>query len=102
MPLKKRYLKSKPICKVTFEVPKQAAEDATSIHLVGEFNEWDTNLTPLVRRKSGTFNVTVDLESGRDYQYRYLVDGVRWQNDSSADRYQGTHIVGVENSVVEV
>jgi hypothetical protein len=55
-----------------------------------------------VRRKSGSFNVTVDLESGRDYQYRYLIDGARWKNDSHADRYQGTHIVGVENSVVQV
>lgn len=102
MPLKKRYLKSKPICKVTFEVPKQAARDAESIHLVGDFNGWNEAHTPLERRKSGSYNVTVDLESGRDYQFRYLVDGASWQNDWAADRYVPTDLLGVENSVVEV
>ena len=102
MSLKKRYLKSKPICKVTFEVPKQAASDADSVHLVGDFNGWDTASTPLERRKSGSFNVTVDLESGRDYQFRYLIDGAGWENDWAADRYVPTHLLGVEISVVEV
>ena len=102
MPLKKRYLKSKPICKVTFEVPKQAARNAESIHLVGEFNGWSKAHTPLERRKSGSYNVTVDLEAGRAYQFRYLVDGASWQNDWAADRYVPTNLLGVENSVVEV
>ena len=69
---------------------------------MGDFNGWDTARTPLQRRKSGSFNVTVDLETGRDYQYRYLIDGESWDNDWAADRYTGSHIPGVENSVVAV
>ena len=102
MSLKKRYLTSKPICKVTFEVPKKIAEGAHSIHLVGEFNGWDESGTPMIRRKAGNFNITVDLETGRGYEYRYLIDGASWRNDSQADGYVSSHIPGVENSLVVV
>jgi 1,4-alpha-glucan branching enzyme len=102
MSLKKRYLKSKPICKVTFEVPKNAVDHAESVHLAGEFNEWSTESTPLTRRKTGHFNVTLDLETGREYQFRYLIDGHAWENEHEADRYVPSGFPGADNSVVVV
>ena len=39
MAIKKQYLKSKPVCKVTFSVP---AKEATKVAVVGDFNEWNT------------------------------------------------------------
>ena len=36
MAIKKQYLKSKPVCKVTFSVP---AKEADSVAVVGTFNE---------------------------------------------------------------
>ena len=36
MAIKKQYLKSKPVCKVTFSVP---AKEATKVAVVGDFNE---------------------------------------------------------------
>ena len=38
MAIKKQYLKSKPVCKVTFSVP---AEEAKKVAVVGTFNEWN-------------------------------------------------------------
>jgi len=102
MSLTKRYLKSKPMCKVTFKVPKMVAEGAQSVHLVGEFNDWDENHTAMNRRKSGDFDITIDLETGRAYEFRYLVDGEVWQNEPNADGYVATHIPEVQNSVVAV
>jgi 1,4-alpha-glucan branching enzyme len=100
MSLKKKYLKSKPICKVTFELPKQITGEAEVVHLAGEFNDWSTSLTPLAKKKAGHFNVTLDLETGRDYEFRYLIDGYTWENDEEADCYVPSGFPGVENSVV--
>jgi len=102
MSLKKRYLKSKPVCKVTFEMPAEATIGAQQIYLAGEFNDWNTEATRLTKKKNGLFSVTLDLSPGTEYQYRYLLDQQDWQNDWDADKYVGTSIPGVENSVVIV
>lgn len=84
----KVYLKTRPACRVTFRLPKEAAFDADHVNLVGEFNGWDGKATPMQKLKSGDFSVTIELESGRDYRFRYLVEGARWENDWRADRYE--------------
>lgn len=102
MAVKKQYLKNKPVCKVTFELPCEAAEFAGSVHIVGEFNGWDRHATPMKRTKNGNFTVTVKLETGREYQYRYLIDGYRWENDWHADAYIPSPVPYCDNSVVIV
>lgn len=102
MGLQKKYLKSKPVCKVTFTVSKEAAGSAQKVHLVGDFNNWKKKSLPLKKLKSGAFKITVDLPCGRDYQYRYLVDNTTWQNDWEADKYVPSPYYGAENSVVSV
>lgn len=101
MSLRKRYLKSKPVCKVTFELPREAASEAESVGLAGDFNGWNPHEAPLARKKTGDYQITLDLETGREYEFRYVIDG-RWENDWQADRYSPTFIPGVENSVVAV
>lgn len=102
MGLKKKYLKSKPICKVTFVVSKEAAGTAEQIHLVGDFNNWEKGIHPLKKLKNGEFKVTVDLPCGEEYQYRYLLDDAVWQNDWEADKYVSSPYHGADNSVVVV
>ena len=36
--IQKRYLKSKPVCKVTFSLPREAVKSVKSVSIVGEFN----------------------------------------------------------------
>ncbi|MHC4943734.1 MAG: isoamylase early set domain-containing protein [Planctomycetota bacterium] len=96
----KKYLKSKPICKVTFKLPHNAANAAETAHLVGEFNNWDTRCTPMKKLKDGAFTVTVDLEKNKEYQFRYLLDQAKWENDWEADKYVPTPYGDGENSVV--
>lgn len=100
--MKKRMLKTKPVCKVTFELPGAAAGAAASVHLVGDFNGWDTARTPMKRRKDGSFTVTLDLERDREYQYKYLIDASHWENDWAADRYTPSPLGDGDNSVVVV
>lgn len=102
MSLKKQYLKSKPICKVTFRLPQSTVKGAKKVHLVGEFNNWDHKSTPLKKLPDGSFSIALSLETGRIYQYRYLLDGKTWENDWEADGYVHTEIPGVENSIVKL
>jgi hypothetical protein len=39
------------------------------------------------KMKNGSFTITLDLEPGREYQFRYLIDDVVWENDWNADKY---------------
>ena len=51
------------------------------------------------KQKDGIFKAVVELEAGKEFQFRYLVDGQLWINDNAADKYIPTPF-GVENSVV--
>ena len=102
MALKKQFLKTKPVCKVTFRLPAALAQGATRVHLLGDFNAWDPETLPMKRLKGGDFSLTVDLETGRDYQFRYLLDRGAWENDDAADRYEYNVFAAAENSVVSV
>jgi 1,4-alpha-glucan branching enzyme len=102
MSLKKRFLKTKPVCKVTFKLSKEEAGQAETVHVVGDFNQWETTAMPMRKLRSGGFSVTLDLAVGREYQFRYLINGSDWVNDGAADKYVPTAYPGVDNSVVVV
>lgn len=81
---------------VTFVVP--ASLWADTICVVGDFNRWEEQATPLRLTENGWI-ATLELEAGRSYQYRYLVNGVEWHNDWNADGYVPNRFGG-DNSVV--
>jgi 1,4-alpha-glucan branching enzyme len=100
MSLTKQFLKSKPVCKVTFSLPADALEGAQSVAVLGEFNGWNAEAAPLKKGKDGTFKTTVELEAGKEYQFRYLIDGSRWENDGEADKFVASPVSYEENSVL--
>ena len=102
MSLKKQYLKTRPVCKVTFRLPKELANGAETACLVGDFNNWDQAAEPMKRLKDGSFTVTINLPRHKEYQFRYFLDGQTWQNDNAADRYIPSGAGNDENSVVEI
>jgi 1,4-alpha-glucan branching enzyme len=101
--LKKQYIKSKNVTRITFELAKSElpAESAAveDVHLVGEFNDWEATATPMKRNKKGIYRATLELEPERPYQFRYLVNGERWCNDRAADTY-APNPYGSDNCVV--
>lgn len=102
MSLKKQTLKTRPICKVSFRVPKEAAKDAKNISIVGDFNEWNETATPMKALKSGDFTAVVELDTSKpEYQFRYLYDGEIWENDWEADAYINNG-KGADNSVIQL
>ena len=75
MAFKKQYLKSKPVCKVTFKISKEEAKAAGSVSIVGDFNNWDKKALVMKKLKNGSFSAAMDLPVEKDYQFRYLLDG---------------------------
>jgi 1,4-alpha-glucan branching enzyme len=102
MSVKKKYLKSKPVCKVTFRLPKQLVGRANKVSLVGDFNDWDKEAMPMKGLKNGDFTTTVDLDPGQEYQFRYLIDESVWKNDAGADRYTPNPFGDGDNCVLEL
>ena len=85
MSIKKQYLKSKPVCKVSFKVSAEEANGAKKIQVLGDFNNWDEKAPAMKSLKSGDFTQTINLDAGKEYQFRYLMDGKNWANDAAAD-----------------
>lgn len=82
--------------KVTFLLPTHT--HANHVHVVGDFNDWQGS-TPMKHQKDGSWRANVDLAPGRDYQFRYLVDGNHWVNDEAADAYVPNPF-GADNSLL--
>ena len=99
MSFKKQFLKSKPVCKVSFRLDAAEASGATKVQLLGDFNNWDKSAEPMTALKSNDFTATFELEAGKEFQFRYLIDGTEWKNDSQADSFVANSF-GEENSVV--
>jgi 1,4-alpha-glucan branching enzyme len=102
MGIQKQYLKNKTLCRVTFKIGEGMGNTAQKAHLVGEFNNWSTSATPMTRLKNGAFKATLDLEKGREYQFRYLLGQNHWENEPDADKQLPTPFGDSRNSVIAV
>jgi 1,4-alpha-glucan branching enzyme len=102
MSIKKQFLKSKPVCKVTFEINADQINGAETVALLGDFNNWDPSANSLKKQKNGTFKTTLDLEAEKSYQFRYLVDGTTWINDEEADTFVAAGVANAENGVIQL
>jgi hypothetical protein len=75
------------------------ANTARAVALVGDFNGWDTDATPMVRQgPDGTWTAQVPLEPGR-HEYAFVVDGERWLVDPLAPQVEDAGF-GPTNAVV--
>ncbi len=101
MALAKQFLKSKPLCKVTFELSADQVQ-GDKVSVVGEFNNWSVSDTLLKKQKNGNFKGIVELPVGQEVQFRYLVDETNWINDESADKYVPSGVSNETNSVVVI
>jgi 1,4-alpha-glucan branching enzyme len=60
------------------------APHASSVVMVGDFNNWDRGLTQLRRvGVEGAWTVSVSLPPGL-HQYAFIVDGTEWTPDPAA------------------
>ncbi len=85
--------------RVTFTMP--ALDGVAAFALTGDFNDWSETATPLTRAADGAWSVTLTLDAGRQYQFRYRDDHGAWHNDWAADGYAPNEF-GSDNSVLDL
>ncbi|WP_209404007.1 isoamylase early set domain-containing protein [Pseudozobellia sp. WGM2] len=99
MAISKQYLKTRPVCKVTFTVP---AEEAAKVAVVGDFNNWKANkASSLKKLKNGSFKGTLELPKESSYEFKYIIDG-NYVNETEADGYKWNDYAGGENALLEL
>lgn len=74
-------------------------ESAASVALVGDFNNWNPNATPLVETARGLWTVNLELKKGT-YEYLFVVDGV-FKTDPRANNFHDDGFGNV-NAVLEL
>lgn len=102
MAITKALLKDSKECKVTFTLPTNLAPDAKVVKVVGDFNNWNWDNGLTLKKGKTDYKGQTQLSSGKQYEFRYLIDNQIWKNDLKADAYVASPFVGIENSVVNV
>jgi hypothetical protein len=83
--------------KVTFVVPHDPAQPRISV--LGDFNAWDPNATPLVKRANNTRSASVTLDPNKQYEFRYRTVEGEWLDEAEADGYK-PNAYGTQNCVI--
>lgn len=101
MSVTKKFSKDKTKCNVTFTLPKELIQGGNNVLLLGEFNNWNPAEGIALVVKKGEYKTVLKLETGKRYEYRYLVDGHLWTNDVTPDGFVSNPF-GTVNSVLEL
>lgn len=83
----KQYVENSNKCRVTFRLLREVARNPQSVTVVGDFNDWDKSKSPMTRLPGGDFVVTIEVDRNREFRYKYLIDGHRWEIDWYADKF---------------
>ena len=84
--------------KVTFALPDEAVSGPVAV--VGDFNGWNPGANPM-KHKGETLVVSLTLNAGRKYRFRYLTHGGQWFNDPNAHGVERNQF-GDEDSVIDL
>ena len=68
MSIKKQFIKTKPVCKVTFSVE---AKEANVAAVVGDFNNWNPAEGELSKLKNGTFKGVFELPTDNSFEFKF-------------------------------
>src|SRR4051812_28557331 len=79
---------------------RAATNGEAVVDVVGDFNDWSPGAHPMTRAADG-WTCTLTVPVGRRYRFRYVLDGIRWENDWEADDYvDNDH--GGQDSVIDL
>ncbi len=92
MAISRRAARDQQVVEVTFSLRAQPF-DGRRISVVGDFNDWNPSVNPLVER-DGRLSVTVAVLRGRRYHYRFLTDVGQWVVDGDAEEYRPNEFGG--------
>lgn len=93
----KKYSKDGKKCDVTFELPAETTSQEAFV--CGDFTNWAGE--KMDQQEDGSFALKLTLPAEQKYQFRYRLDGERWENDSNADALTPNPF-GTEDSVLQL
>lgn len=99
MSIEKTFVASKSRFKVTFRLDQDFVGNGKQIQVLGDFNQWDSNTAPALKKSKGGYTSTLELEAGK-YAFRYLIDGNIWVNDAAADAYEFNAFANDSNGII--
>lgn len=74
-------MKEKIYGKTRFTFTMPAIEGCSCLYLVGRFNELNESVYRMQRANDGTWSLTLELEEGPEFQYRFRTSDGRWLED---------------------
>lgn len=78
------------------------APEARRVAVVGDWNGWDPSMHPMTDADNdGIWEIEVEVQQDREYQYQFLVNGERWIPDPEAPMTVSDGFGG-ENSVLNI
>ena len=99
-PMSREYSTDKTRCTVKFSLPREAVPDAKSVVVAGSFSDWALDQHAMTRLGNGDFVLELELPAGKEYAFRFSIDGVRWENAWNADKYVWSDYAQCEDSVI--
>lgn len=93
--VKTQRTRRKGFVKATFSLPRA---EAATVHVMGDFNDWRP-VHAMRRTADGVWQLTLELEAGHEYQYKYLLNQTAWLSDSEAVK-SVANPYGGDNSVL--
>lgn len=88
---------------ITFSLPAEAVQGASLVKLLGDFNDWNAdNAIILEKKEDGSYAAVANLEVGKTYHYRFLLNDGRWVNDYNAQQYEYVPGLYVDNCVITI
>lgn len=102
MAISKKELKAKK-SRISFKISAEKAKGFNTASLVGDFNNWDATQDVMKKlKKDGSFTIQKTLENGKEYQFKYILDGKEWINEPEADKVAPTEFADSQNSVLVI
>ena len=98
--IERQYSKDKSKCTINFRVSAEFAAGASSIAVVGSFNNWNEKSHLLSKDENGDFCLDVEVETGHQYEFKFIVDESQWVNALNADSYVWSEYGNCDNSVI--
>jgi 1,4-alpha-glucan branching enzyme len=83
---------------VVFDLPPGL--DVERAAVVGDFNDGSDDSHVMERTDDGRFEVRVLFDPGARSQFRYRIDGDRWENDWNADDYVANEFGGEDSLLI--
>ena len=79
---------------VTFRI---FAPEAVLVNIAGQFNGWNEQATPMLKKGDGTWEIVLDLKKGVRHRYKFIIDGM-WvfdpdNPDTEPDGFGGSNSI---------